>query len=75
MTELSPGAAQTYEQRQLVSWLRVEMKRLTGRDYRVEALRSMDIRSLGELKRFVQDVQHEQTAAVQRARRMPWRRG
>jgi hypothetical protein len=73
MTELSPPAAATLEQRQLVAWLRAEMRHTTGREYRVEALRAMDVASLRELQRFVRDVQYEQTAAVNRARRQPWR--
>lgn len=53
--------------RQEEALLRAEMRRATGRDYRVN-LDPLDDASLRELRRFLRDVEYERTAAVRRAR-------
>lgn len=53
--------------RQEEALLRAEMRRATGRDYRVN-LDPMDDASLRELRRFLRDVEFEKLDAVRLAR-------
>jgi hypothetical protein len=60
------------EQRQLIRRLQAEMRRTTGRDYRID-FAALSVESLRELQRFVRDVESEKRSAVNRARLTPWR--
>jgi len=53
--------------------VRGEMRRATGRDYRVN-LEALDAESLREMLRFMRDIEHEKRIAINRARTQPWRR-
>jgi ribosome recycling factor len=53
--------------------LRNAMLRTTGRDYRV-SLDALDDETRRELQRFFRDVAYDKQAAVNNARRQPWRR-
>ena len=62
-----------HEKRRLVEWLRAELARATGRQYRIK-LDALDVESPRELQRLLRDLDHETLAAVSRARTMPWSR-
>ena len=57
------------EKRLLIAWLRGELRRLTGRDYRID-FAVLDVDSLKELQRVVRDLDDE----IDRGRRRidPW---
>jgi len=65
----APGA-----ERQLIAAITAEIARATGRRYAIR-LDGLDVGSLREFLRLLRDVEYEKTAATNRARRMPWRRG
>lgn len=57
---------------QVIRWLRAEMARTSGRQYRID-LEALDLHSLRELQRLLRDLTDEQRRAVQRARLFPWK--
>jgi hypothetical protein len=61
------------EQAQLVRHVMAEIRRATGRDYRID-LNPLDVASLRELMRVLRDIEHEKRLAARRAQLMPWRR-
>jgi hypothetical protein len=61
------------EQAPLARQVMAEIRRATGRDYRID-LAPLDVASLRELLRMLQDVEHEKRIAARRAQLMPWRR-
>jgi len=61
-----------YDKQRLIEWLRAETARATGRRYQID-LDTLDVQSLRERGRLIRDLDHEKQAAVNRARRMPWR--
>ena len=58
--------------RQVIRWLRAEMARVAGRQYRID-LEALDLPSLRELQRLLRDLSDEQRRAVHRARIFPWK--
>jgi hypothetical protein len=59
--------------RPLAETVRAELRRATGREYRV-ALDQLDEQSLHELLRALRDIEHEKRLAARRAQLQPWRR-
>ena len=64
--------AAEHDKRQVIRWLRAEMARGAGRQYRID-LEALDLPSLRELQRLLRDLADERRRAVQRARIFPWR--
>jgi hypothetical protein len=62
-----------FDKRQLVNIVGREARRLTGREYQID-WPLLDLDSLREVQRLLRDLEFEKTAAVTRAKRMPWRR-
>lgn len=60
------------ERRQIIAALRVELYRMTGREYRIH-YDSLDLESLRELLRFVRDADAEARNRAKRAQLNPWR--
>ena len=61
-----------HDKRRLTGGLRAEIQRATGRRYRID-LEALDLDSLRELRRLLQDLEDERRRAVQQARMTPWR--
>jgi hypothetical protein len=61
------------DKRQLIAWLQGELRRTTGRQYRID-LEALDVESLRELQRALRDLDSEKRTAANRARLMPWKR-
>lgn len=62
-----------WDKRQLIDIVKREAHRLTSKTYHVDWT-ALDVDSLREMQRLLRDLEFEKTAAVTRARRMPWRR-
>jgi len=60
------------DNRQLLAAINSEIATATGRRYAIK-LDTLDTQSLRELLRMLRDLEHEKTAATNRARRMPYR--
>lgn len=59
--------------RDLLRWIRADIARTTGRSYRID-LEALPVESLREVQRLLRDLDGDRRAAIERARREPWRR-
>jgi len=62
-----------HDKRCLIDPIRVEMRRLSDRHYRIE-LQFLDIVSLRDLQRLLRDIETEKQMTVQQAWLQSWRR-
>ena len=61
------------QKRQLIGRIRYKLRQATGREYRIN-FEPLDVESLRELLRALDDAAHDKMSAVRRAQMMPWRR-